>query len=64
MHQDALLESAPVLLRHPHRNTGRGETMSASKLPNHGFSKLFRNPTASLREGRMASILAPVFNLS
>ena len=28
MHQDALLESAPVLLRRPHRDTGRGQTLA------------------------------------
>jgi len=28
MYQDALLESAPVLLRRPYRDTGRGKTLA------------------------------------
>jgi hypothetical protein len=31
MHQDALLESAPVLQRRPHRDTGGGKTLATCR---------------------------------
>jgi hypothetical protein len=51
MHQDALLESAPVLLRGPHRNTGRGKTLAkpfarASPTPKQPDARGARNASS------------------